>query len=221
MTGGKARAEDGSTPGFAELGACRRRGRAGRGAGQGWASLRAASIAAFGIAATLLEAMLTGGSAAASPRSSGRPGRRPHRAERLRGLIHLYSERTNTQAMAIELAVRQWARTDDMAAAAAARVDAARLHMSASSIAPLGLRPRKPTRRPSCSIGSSSARACCFSSAARASARSWWRSRPASWLRTKTDNAAGTAGRVVISRVAKLRQRKVQAAPFSFLLQTL
>jgi AcrR family transcriptional regulator len=47
--------------------------------------------------------------------------------ERLRALIRLYSERTNTEGMAIELAIRQWARTDVAAAAAAAGVDAARL----------------------------------------------------------------------------------------------
>jgi hypothetical protein len=33
----------------------------------------------------------------------------------------------NTEAMAIELAIRQWARTDEKAAAAVASVDAARL----------------------------------------------------------------------------------------------
>src|ERR1051325_10646475 len=38
--------------------------------------------------------------------------------ERLRGLIRLYAERINMQAMAVELAVRQWARTDSAAAAA-------------------------------------------------------------------------------------------------------
>ena len=47
--------------------------------------------------------------------------------ERLRALIRLYSERMNTDAMAIELAIRQWARTDEKAAAAVASVDAARL----------------------------------------------------------------------------------------------
>ena len=47
--------------------------------------------------------------------------------DRLRGLIRLYSERMNTAGMAIELAIRQWARSDDAAAAAVARVDAARL----------------------------------------------------------------------------------------------
>ncbi len=47
--------------------------------------------------------------------------------ERLKALIQLYSERMNTQAMAIELAIRQWARTDEAAAGAVASVDAARL----------------------------------------------------------------------------------------------
>jgi AcrR family transcriptional regulator len=47
--------------------------------------------------------------------------------ERLRALIRLYSERMNTQAMAVELAIRQWARTDETAAATVAGVDAARL----------------------------------------------------------------------------------------------
>jgi AcrR family transcriptional regulator len=47
--------------------------------------------------------------------------------ERLRALIRLYSERMNTEAMAVELAIRQWARSDDNAAAAVAGVDAARL----------------------------------------------------------------------------------------------
>jgi AcrR family transcriptional regulator len=47
--------------------------------------------------------------------------------ERLRALIRLYSERMNTEGMAVELAIRQWARADEAAAAAVAGVDAARL----------------------------------------------------------------------------------------------
>src|SRR6201996_8671775 len=47
--------------------------------------------------------------------------------DRLAALIRLYSERMNTEAIAIELAIRQWARTDEAAAEAVARVDAARL----------------------------------------------------------------------------------------------
>ena len=47
--------------------------------------------------------------------------------DRLRALIRLYSEGMNTEGMAVELAIRQWARSDDAAAVAVARVDAARL----------------------------------------------------------------------------------------------
>jgi AcrR family transcriptional regulator len=47
--------------------------------------------------------------------------------ERLASLIQLYSERMNTEGMAIELAIRQWARADDSAAEAVSSVDAARL----------------------------------------------------------------------------------------------
>jgi AcrR family transcriptional regulator len=47
--------------------------------------------------------------------------------DRLRALIRLYSERMNTAGMAVELAIRQWARSDATAAEAVASVDAARL----------------------------------------------------------------------------------------------
>ena len=47
--------------------------------------------------------------------------------ERLKALIQLYSERMNTEGMAIELAIRQWARSDPAAAEAVGQVDAARL----------------------------------------------------------------------------------------------
>jgi AcrR family transcriptional regulator len=57
--------------------------------------------------------------------------------ERLKALIALYSERMNTEGkntagknttgLGIELAIRQWARSDELAAAAVAGVDAARL----------------------------------------------------------------------------------------------
>jgi AcrR family transcriptional regulator len=48
-------------------------------------------------------------------------------ADRLKSVIRLYSERANPEAMVIELAIRQWARSDHTAAKAVARVDAARL----------------------------------------------------------------------------------------------
>jgi AcrR family transcriptional regulator len=60
-------------------------------------------------------------------------------AERLRAVIRLYSERANPEAMAIELAIRQWARSDASAAAAVARVDTARLSNVAQLYAQLGL----------------------------------------------------------------------------------
>jgi AcrR family transcriptional regulator len=47
--------------------------------------------------------------------------------ERLKALVALYSERMNTEGMAVELAIRQWARSDEAAASAVASVDAARL----------------------------------------------------------------------------------------------
>ena len=59
--------------------------------------------------------------------------------ERLRGLIRLYTEHANAEGMAIELAVRQWARTDEAATAAAARVDAARLRTVTKLYRQLGL----------------------------------------------------------------------------------
>jgi AcrR family transcriptional regulator len=47
--------------------------------------------------------------------------------ERLRSLIRLFSERLNAQGLSIELAIRQWARSDEVAAEAVARVDEVRL----------------------------------------------------------------------------------------------
>ena len=51
--------------------------------------------------------------------------------ERLKTLVRLYSERVSPEGMAVELAIRQWARTDQAAADAVARVDAARLENGA------------------------------------------------------------------------------------------
>ena len=60
-------------------------------------------------------------------------------ADRLKSVIKLYSERANPEAMAIELGIRQWARSDAAAAAAVARVDAARLKSVAQLYARMGL----------------------------------------------------------------------------------
>jgi AcrR family transcriptional regulator len=59
--------------------------------------------------------------------------------QRLMSLVKLYSERINAQGMAIELAMRQWARSDAAAAAAVARVDAERLQRVAALFARIGL----------------------------------------------------------------------------------
>jgi AcrR family transcriptional regulator len=78
--------------------------------------------------AALLEAMLQNWSAgriAAIEQQTSLDGATAR--DRLRALIRLYSERMNTEGMAVELAIRQWARSDEAAAAAAASVDAARL----------------------------------------------------------------------------------------------
>ena len=61
--------------------------------------------------------------------------------DRLRALIRLYSERMNTQAMAVELAIRQWARSDAAAAHAVASVDAARLNNVGQLYRATGLSP--------------------------------------------------------------------------------
>jgi AcrR family transcriptional regulator len=78
--------------------------------------------------AALLEGMLRSwqeGRIAAIERQTSLDGATAR--ERLKALIQLYSERMNAQGMAVELSIRQWARSDDKAAAAVASVDAARL----------------------------------------------------------------------------------------------
>jgi AcrR family transcriptional regulator len=63
--------------------------------------------------------------------------------ERLREVIQLYSERMNTEGMAVELAIRQWARSDEAAAAAVASVDAARLKNVGQLYRATGLSPEE------------------------------------------------------------------------------
>jgi AcrR family transcriptional regulator len=82
----------------------------------------------FADRAALLEAMLEAwrqGRIAAVAQQTSLGGQAPR--ERLRAVIQLYSERVNPEGMAIELAIRQWARSDENAAASVASVDAARL----------------------------------------------------------------------------------------------
>ncbi len=63
--------------------------------------------------------------------------------DRLRSLIRLYSERMNTEGMAVELAIRQWARSDEAAATAVASVDAARLNNVGQLYRATGLQPEQ------------------------------------------------------------------------------
>ena len=63
--------------------------------------------------------------------------------DRLRALIRLYSERMNTEGMAVELAIRQWARSDEAAASAVASVDAARLNNVGQLYHATGLQPEQ------------------------------------------------------------------------------
>lgn len=82
----------------------------------------------FADRAALLDAMLAHwreGRSASIAQQTSLDGQAPR--ELLRAVIQLYSERLNPEGMAIELAIRQWARSDESAAAAVASVDAARL----------------------------------------------------------------------------------------------
>ena len=82
----------------------------------------------FADRAALLEAMLVywrEGRSASIAQQTSLDGEAPR--ERLKAVIQLYSERVNPEGMAIELAIRQWARSDENAAAAVASVDAVRL----------------------------------------------------------------------------------------------
>jgi AcrR family transcriptional regulator len=87
----------------------------------------------------LLDAMLESwrrGRIAAVEKQTKLAGERA--GERLKSLIRLYSERLNPEAMAIELAIRQWARSDAAASGAVENVDAARLDNVAQLYSLLG-----------------------------------------------------------------------------------
>ena len=88
----------------------------------------------------MLDAMLEtwrDGRIAAIQGQSEEGGRAP--ADRIRFLSRIYTERANEQGIAIELAIRQWARGDQTAAAAVAAVDAARLKVASSLFRDAGL----------------------------------------------------------------------------------
>lgn len=94
----------------------------------------------FADRAALLNAMLEvwrEGRVAAIAQQTSLDGQAPR--ERLSAIIQLYSERLNPEGMAIELAIRQWARSDEDAAAAVASVDTARLKHVAELYCATGL----------------------------------------------------------------------------------
>jgi AcrR family transcriptional regulator len=96
----------------------------------------------------LLDALLetwAAGRIAALEKQIERGGRSAR--ERLESLIRLYAERVSAQGIAIELAIRQWARSDPSAAAAATTVDAARLTRIAQLYRQLGLEAKNAEAR--------------------------------------------------------------------------
>jgi AcrR family transcriptional regulator len=68
-------------------------------------------------------------------------------SERLSSVARHYTERLSVHGMAIELAIRQWARTDSAAAAACASVDDARLKVAGQLYRDLGFSPAESRER--------------------------------------------------------------------------
>jgi AcrR family transcriptional regulator len=96
----------------------------------------------------LLEAMLetwTRGRIASVQEHGTRGGANPR--DRAEALVRIYTSRVNPAGMAIELAIRQWARSDPAAAAAAAKVDAARVKVAENIYREMGLTPKKARAR--------------------------------------------------------------------------
>jgi AcrR family transcriptional regulator len=96
----------------------------------------------------LLQAMLdtwAAGRIAAIRQQTELAGETPR--DRLRKLIRLFAERLNARGLSIELAVRQWARSDAQAAAAVRRVDAVRLDSVTALYAQLGYGPNEAQAR--------------------------------------------------------------------------
>ena len=93
----------------------------------------------------LLEAWVEGRAEAIRQQTGLESGEAP--AERLRAIIRIFAERLNPQGLAVELAIRQWARADAAAAAAVARVDAIRLESVAGLYAARGFPPEQARAR--------------------------------------------------------------------------
>jgi hypothetical protein len=62
-------------------------------------------------------------------------------------MIKIYSGPVNAEGMAIELAIRQWARSDATASAVVASVDAARVKVAEKFYRDMGLAPKKARAR--------------------------------------------------------------------------
>jgi AcrR family transcriptional regulator len=67
--------------------------------------------------------------------------------ERLSSVARHYTERLSVHGMAIELAIRQWARSDSAAATACASVDEARLNVAGQLYRDLGFSPAESRER--------------------------------------------------------------------------
>ena len=67
--------------------------------------------------------------------------------QRIMSLARLYTERVSVTGMAIELAIRQWARTDPAAAAACTKVDEGRLRVAVELYRELGFPAREARTR--------------------------------------------------------------------------
>jgi AcrR family transcriptional regulator len=67
--------------------------------------------------------------------------------ERLSSVARHYTERLSVHGMAIELAIRQWARSDSAAATACASVDEARLNVAGQLYRDLGFSPAQSRER--------------------------------------------------------------------------
>jgi len=96
----------------------------------------------------LLDAILeswTRGRIAAVQEHGTRGGPGPR--DRLESIVKIYSSRVSPKGMSIELAVRQWARSDTAAAAAVAKVDAARLRVAEKIYREMGLAPKRARAR--------------------------------------------------------------------------
>jgi AcrR family transcriptional regulator len=96
----------------------------------------------------LLDAMLetwAEGRIAAIEQQTALDGKTPQ--DRLKSVFNLYSERSNQRRLAIELAIRQWARLDTTAEGAAARVDAGRMKAVTRLYSQMGYPPQEAEAR--------------------------------------------------------------------------